>query len=354
MLVVVLSLLICFSCLEIGLRVWGPEYYRVGLTWELDREIIEGDTELVRYLHEYHSNPRGYFSISRKEGEQIIYGIEFAAVSPPFKRIPKHTEKPDDVLAFHARKGTVLALGDSFTMGQGVRYEDTYVRRLETLLAKGGKDLGIENTGSPGYELEEICTVYAMCSAEWRYPLVIYGFVLNDFGLPGEESIIGSDFIDFNNGGYQYDPWRTRYASVNFVHRCLERIRLDRMTRRSYLEAFKGRNANGKFELLGELNGNIGAQGGELVIVLFPLLHEFHDYPFHEIHDKVCAFCLSNDILLLDLLPAFSEHKAESLWVHPTDYHPNEIAHRIAAEEIHAFLKGHGLLETLVVEEPQP
>jgi hypothetical protein len=84
---------------------------------------------------------------------------------------------------------------------------------------------------------------------------------------------------------------------------------------------------------------------------LFPLLHEFHDYPFQEIHDKVRDFCRKYDILLLDLLPAFSEHKAESLWAHPTDYHPNEIAHRIAAEEIHTFLKRHGLLETLVIEE---
>ncbi len=83
--------------------------------------------------------------------------------------------------------------------------------------------------------------------------------------------------------------------------------------------------------------------------MLFPLLHEFHDYPFQEIHDKIHGFCQENDILLLDLLPAFRPHTAESLWVHPTDYHPNEIGHRIAAEEVHSFLQDHELLEALDV-----
>ena len=67
--------------------------------------------------------------------------------------------------------------------------------------------------------------------------------------------------------------------------------------------------------------------------------------------DRIHDFCRENNVFLLDLLPAFSEQKAESLWVHFTDFHPNEIAHRIAAEGIHAFLKRHELLKTLGVEE---
>jgi len=39
------------------------------------------------------------------------------------------------------------------------------------------------------------------------------------------------------------------------------------------------------------------------------------------------------------------------LWVHSTDYHPNEIAHRIAARELHAFLRRHGVLARLAADE---
>jgi hypothetical protein len=38
-------------------------------------------------------------------------------------------------------------------------------------------------------------------------------------------------------------------------------------------------------------------------------------------------------------LHAFSGHEAEDLWANPTDHHPNEIAHRIAADEIAAFIE---------------
>jgi hypothetical protein len=38
------------------------------------------------------------------------------------------------------------------------------------------------------------------------------------------------------------------------------------------------------------------------------------------------------------------------LWIHPTDHHPNGVAHRIAAEEIYRFLKQEHLLELLSVD----
>ena len=83
------------------------------------------------------------------------------------------------------------------------------------------------------------------------------------------------------------------------------------------------------------------------MIVLFPLLYDLIDHPFREIHEKIADFCRVRSIPLLDLQPSFSKHKAEELWVHPTDHHPNEVAHEIAAIEIYAFLKRLGLLKEL-------
>jgi hypothetical protein len=318
----------------------------------MDIEVLYDDISLVRGGNEYCSNPRGYFTVRRSGEDQVEYSVDVFAVFPPFRRIPQNMEDPEDVLAFLTREEPILALGDSFTMGQGVRYEDTYSARLERLIAKEGTHIGIKNTGGAGYDIEEVCLAYDAYSADEDCPLVIYGFVLNDFGLPGKENIVGSDYIDTSSGGIEYSPWRRRCAAVNFVYEAIDRIRLDRTTRRSYLEAFRGENAIEKFDLVRSLNREIELKDGKLVIVLFPLLYEFHHYPFQEIHDKIRNFCRKEGILLLDLLPAFSKHKAPSLWVHPSDHHPNEIAHRIAAEEIHAFLKRHGLLEALAVEEP--
>jgi hypothetical protein len=178
-----------------------------------------------------------------------------------------------------------------------------------------------------------------MASQRDRCRLVIYGFVLNDFGLPDVYKIVGLDFIDQNNGGYTYSPLRAASATANLVGHTIDRIRLHRTTVRAYLESFDDAHAAGKWELLRKLHGNMRDNGSQLVIVLFPLLFDFDDYPFHEPHRKIASFCEEEGIPLLDLLPAFSRHDAEDLWCHPTDHHPNEKAHEIAAGEAHRFLQ---------------
>jgi hypothetical protein len=40
-----------------------------------------------------------------------------------------------------------------------------------------------------------------------------------------------------------------------------------------------------------------------------------------------------------DLLPAFGGHQDHQLWVHPTDHHPNEIAHDLAAGSLEEFVR---------------
>ena len=71
------------------------------------------------------------------------------------------------------------------------------------------------------------------------------------------------------------------------------------------------------------------------------------DYPFAAIHERIAGICRDKNVPLLDLLPAYRCYRAEDLWVHPTDHHPNEIAHRIAAEELLRFLQDRGLLSRI-------
>jgi hypothetical protein len=317
--------------LEVTLRICGPEYHR--------------------FTHQpvFYSNPRGYFDVVGQDGKYTLYGVrdQYWPDGLLPQRVPDELRSTDDLQAFLSRDTQVLGLGDSFTFGRGVRYEDTYLRRLEKQLAQNGRPLRINNIGYVAYSLQDIATAYMIETRERDFPLVIYGFVLNDFGLPGIDEIVGSDYIDIDNGGVRYRPYRAYSAAANFVAHCVEKIRLDRVTRQAYLDAFEGDQAREQFELLAALNGQVQADGGQLVIVLFPLLYEFHDYPFQGIHDKISAFCRRRQIPLLDLLPAFAHHRAQDLWVHPTDHHPNEIAHEIAAREIYAFLRREGILDGL-------
>ncbi len=300
------------------LRIWGPEYYRFS-----------------NRSNRYYSNPRGYYDAIGRNGQNTVYGLNYRT-SARGLRLPG---RPDDEFAAEwFEPCDIVVLGDSFTFGQGVRYQDTYVSRLASLLSDDGEPIRIRNYGMPAADIEEIRGLYLMASERDRCGLVIYGFVLNDFGLPDAYEIVGLDFIDQNNGGYAFSTLRAASATANFVGHSIDTIRLHRTTERAYLDAFDDDHATDKWELLRKLHEDIRTDGAQLMIVLFPLLYDFDDYPFDEPHRKIATFCEQEGIPFLDLLEAFSSQAAEDLWCHPTDHHPNEIAHEIAAEEIHRFL----------------
>jgi len=165
--------------------------------------------------------------------------------------------------------------------------------------------------------------------------------VLNDFGLDLTTPIKGLNFIDINNGGYTFSPLRKRSALINFISYSIEKRRLHTNTVKAYLESFEGESSKNGFDLLNKLDQSILEEKGTLLVVVFPLLYDFEKYRFGSIHKGIQSFCERNRIFYLDLLPAFSRHKAEDLWANPTDHHPNEIAHRIAADEIAAFIENH-------------
>ena len=168
--------------------------------------------------------------------------------------------------------------------------------------------------------------------------LVIYGFVLNDFGLVFNEPIKGNNFIDFNNEGYAFNPLRQKSALINFVTHSIEKRRLHTATLSAYLDSFEGANAVKGFSQMVTLHQATLKNGHTLLVVVFPLLYDFGEYLFEPAHTKIGQFCDGHGIFFLDLFPEFSHHNAEDLWSNPTDHHPNEIAHAIAASAIAAFV----------------
>lgn len=52
----------------------------------------------------------------------------------------------------------------------------------------------------------------------------------------------------------------------------------------------------------------------------------------------IASACREADIEYIDLLEVYRGHSAESLWVHPTDHHPNEVAHALAAKRIAEYV----------------
>jgi len=111
-----------------------------------------------------------------------------------------------------------------------------------------------------------------------------------------------------------------------------------RETARWYREMYSGENALGwrlTRDRLREMHRRTRAQGAELLVVRWPLLVGLDGrYPFADVDGLIAAFLDAEGIARHDLLPALRGRGTEPLWVHPVDRHPNEAAHRLAAESL--------------------
>ena len=81
-------------------------------------------------------------------------------------------------------------------------------------------------------------------------------------------------------------------------------------------------------------------RGGRFLVASWPLLVDLKAYPFAAADLAITRFCEGSGIPRVDLRAALQGHTAESLWVHPVDHHPNEIAHRLAAEALVEPVRG--------------
>jgi lysophospholipase L1-like esterase len=83
----------------------------------------------------------------------------------------------------------------------------------------------------------------------------------------------------------------------------------------------------------------VRANGGQLRVMTFPFLHTLGaDYPFRSVHLQIDEAWRELGVAHLDLLRVFQGSKPEQLTVNPHDAHPNENAHRLAAEALEQWL----------------
>jgi hypothetical protein len=124
----------------------------------------------------------------------------------------------------------------------------------------------------------------------------------------------------------------------------VERRRHARALQAEYFESirrsFQTRNWDVCKEALLNLRGDSIRRNFRLIVVVFPVLWELDGaYPLEDVHKLVDTAFHDLGLEYIDLLDVYRGRDAETLWVHPTDQHPNEIAHRLAAERIAQLLQ---------------
>lgn len=309
---------------EAGLRALGYQPRRINLT-QYSQDVML-DAPGLPYLYkpnsafvlQWPSNPSGYFAPG---SNRLVFYTNNAGF-----------RGPDFSLARNSRT-RVAMIGDSLGWGQGVKEEHTASRILERELNRvgGGDNFEVYNFCLTSYQTADEVELFERVVLPYRPDVVVVWFFLNDFFEPG--ALGGWGIIGNRNLG---SGARERSVLLDTFLTPVDEWVTGRAMVRMYREVYrpdspqfqKGRQA------LARLKKICGEQHIIPVLAIHPILYRLDEsYGFTWVHQLMVKTAGELEMPVVDMLPWFLGRRDRELWVHPTDWHPNQIAHAIAGEE---------------------
>jgi hypothetical protein len=304
------------------------------------------------FLDCYPTNPRGYFDVDLRDpaARRHYEALGVRDVALMAERAPWAVEFRYNPLGFREKETgprapgvrRVVVLGDSFTEGQGVKEADTTVRRLEARLNAGGGRWEVLSAARRGADFPGLYKMFEHVMA-WEPDVVVHAMVLNDAARSREfdarQERLNDWILDrrrlLSGPGTGASPFDLRLAA--FVEDRLEGYRVARDSTRWYLDLYDEPNREGwrrTQELMRDMDRRLRERGGRLVVATWPLLVDLERDPFQKAKATIATFLDGAGVPRVDLAPALAGRPVESLWVHPVDHHPNEVAHGLAADAL--------------------
>jgi hypothetical protein len=210
------------------------------------------------------------------------------------------------------------------------------------LRAEVGPQVEVLNFGLGGWGAHSELQFMVREGIGFRPDLVLVVFTPNDAGYS-----IDLDIWENFRAVYEAPEACRRFYFASWVYSRVARTVLGRRYVEDLVQGAleKSREWNSALAKLNRLKKVLDYEGSRYAIVIFPFMFELtKDHPIAPIHDLVGEAAREAGIPALDLLPSFVGQSYTDLWVHPSDQHPNEKAHAIAAEAIARFLVDEGLV----------
>jgi hypothetical protein len=268
----------------------------------------------------------------------------------------------------------ILALGDSFTYGDGVALEETWVKGLEHRLNQQLGDIGVHfevlNAGIPGYNTHQELIHLRDVGLQFDPDLVVVEFTLND----AELGVMGLKDVKKHPWLISVKEWMKSHFALYTFFRQRMSLLLNRLSVSESEEAIgggaalpprdplrlavKGETTEG-WDLcrrsLQEIAATVRARGTPVVLAIFPLLVDLTDarYPFKAEHALVAETGRESQMVVVDLLPEFLGLEPSSLWTKPADSHPNARAHAIAVAALYRTLLAQRLIPSTAPAQQQ-
>jgi hypothetical protein len=223
----------------------------------------------------------------------------------------------------------VLMLGDSTTLGWGVKVADTSAKVLEREL---GPRFEVINAGVGNYGTVQELTYYKTHGRRFHPDLVILQYFIND-----------PEPVPRLKGGFLLDhSYLLAFAAARGDS--LLRVLHLRPDWRQYYASLYDENTAGfqaARRALIELSENVRADGAQLLIAILPELREINSaYPFDRETRKIKDVLDSERTPFVDLIAGLRGRGPESsLWVTPLDPHPSAKAHALIAAQLLSLVR---------------
>ena len=260
----------------------------------------------------------------------------------------------DELRTANSRR--ILALGDSFTFGQGVRFEECYPQQLERELSSGepSREIQVINAGKPAANTEWEVAYLERRGERYDPDLVLVQFYSNDIevreyaddpGTPGTDHPAMRRINRFFARSYilfflrdhcdrlvmKIGRWADAEIPQDYLAALAERVRQDDPGWRRCLQAFD------------RLAGWSKEQAVPLAVVLFPHPGEAHPGVTY-LHQRLAEQLERKGIACLDLREMVNRIPPGVQLAHPFDHHPSPTYYKAAARRIARFLREERLL----------
>lgn len=266
-------------------------------------------------------------AMSKPNARFLVAGTLFETNEHGFRGPSRPRAKPADT-------ARMIIVGDSFAMGWGVLYEETYAARLERserLVARSPGRLEVLNFGLAGDNAQDAVERLEAEAIAFAPDIVVYGANVND--VEGEH--------------YAASFPRRAGPSMGSVLWQIVGPRLVRIAELvwpppgSYLyeldeNYFRNPPAWQAFEAaLDDLARIAKAHEACPVVLIQTQLHRldrWHPYDRH--YAAIQDAALARDLPVVPTRELFRDRETRSLWVSPTDAHPNATAHALLADAL--------------------
>ncbi|MCC6953553.1 MAG: SGNH/GDSL hydrolase family protein [Deltaproteobacteria bacterium] len=244
----------------------------------------------------------------------------------------------------------IAVVGDSFSFAPYMQFDDTFAKRLERMLNLNLAAPRVEvlNYGMPRLSTNHEVPLVEQALREGA-DLVLLQITLNDAerkpvapgaGLLRGRVGIGGE-LEFDSGLLSH--WKFGAFVLQRIHAWSSRHAYQKY----FFDLFEHKQGWALFrDSLAKIRAKCRKADVPVVGIIFPLFEPtLVDYPFLPIHEKIATALSELDYRVYDLLPSFRGMPTDRLQVLPgVDRHPNEIAHRVAAESLYEYLAQEALL----------